>query len=97
MLSCVVVAVSDTTMREQCLCQQRPMNCAKEPSMAKNSSPSRAPKSGAQLPDNRSAKNAAEPPKTPSHRHTTASKNNVQIFKCELRREVRVHRHDENI
>ena len=25
--------------------------------------------------------------KTPSHRHMTASENNVQIFKCELRRE----------
>ena len=35
----------------------------------------------------RSAKNASEPPKTPSHRHMTASENNVQIFKCELRRE----------
>ena len=39
----------------------------------------------------RSARNASEPPKNP------ASKNNVQIFKCELRRELRVHRHDENM
>ena len=31
----------------------------------------------------RSAKNASESPKTPSHRHMTASENNVQIFKCE--------------
>ena len=45
----------------------------------------------------RSPKNASEPPKTPSHRHMTASRNNVQIFKCELRREVRVHQHVENM
>ena len=44
----------------------------------------------------RSAKNASEPPKTPSHRYLTASKNNVRIFKCELRRKVRVYRHEEN-
>ena len=25
----VVVVVSDATMREQCLCQQQPMNCSK--------------------------------------------------------------------
>ena len=70
-----------------------------EPSMAKNSSPSRAPKNWRSTPGHsrRSAKNASEPPKNPSHRHMTASKNNVQIFKCELRREVRVHRHDENM
>ena len=36
----------------------------------------------------KSAKNASEPPKTVSHRHMT---------KCELRREVRVHRHDDNM
>ena len=48
----VVIVVSEATMREQCLCQQRPINCAREPSMAKNSSPSRAPKTGAQLRDN---------------------------------------------
>ena len=60
-----------------------------EPSMAKNSSPSRAPKTGAQLQTTwRSAKNASRPPKSPSHRHMTASGNNVQIFKCELRREA---------
>ena len=35
--------------------------------------------------------------KPPSHLHMTASRNNVQIFKCELRREVRVHRHVENM
>ena len=38
----------------------------------------------------RAAENPLPPP-------LTASKNNVQIFKCELRREVRVHRHDENM
>ena len=27
----LVVVVSDATMREQCLCQQSPMNCAREP------------------------------------------------------------------
>ena len=67
-----------------------------EPSMARNSSPSRAPKTGAQLRTTwRSAKNASEPPKPTSHRHTTARRNDVQIFKCELRREVRGH--DENM
>ena len=56
--------------------------------MAKNSSPSRAPKTGAQLQTTwRNAKNASKPPKTPSHRHMTANRNNVQIFKCELRKE----------
>ena len=69
-----------------------------EPSMAKNSSPSRAPKNGAQTQTTwKSAKNASEPPKPTSHRHVTACRNNVQIFKCELRREVRVHLHDENM
>ena len=49
---CIIVVVgSEATMREQCLCHQRPMNCAREPSMAKNSSPSGAPKTGAQLRD----------------------------------------------
>ena len=45
----------------------------------------------------RSAKNASEPPKTPSHRHMTARKNNVQIFKCELRRDIRVDLHEEKV
>ena len=48
----VVVVVSDATMREQCLCQQSPVNCAREPSMTKHSSPSRAPKTRAPLQDN---------------------------------------------
>ena len=57
--------------------------------MAKNSSLSRAPKNGAQLQTTwRSVKNASEPQKTPSHRHMTACRNNVQILKCELRREA---------
>ena len=55
--------------------------------MAKNSSPSRASKNSAQLQTTwRSTKNASEPSKNPSQRHMTASKNIVQIFKCELRR-----------
>ena len=67
-----VVVVSDATMREQCSCQQRPMNCAREQSMAKNSSPSRAPKTGSTPGQAGGAqKNASEPPKTPSHRHVT--------------------------
>ena len=79
-----VVVVVDGSHQKECLRQQSPMNCAREPSMAKNSSPSRAPKNGAQLQTTwRSAKHASKPPKTPSHRHMTASKNNVQIFKCE--------------
>ena len=41
-------------------------------SMAKNSSPSRAPKTGAQLQTTwRSAKNAEKPTKSPSHRHSS--------------------------
>ena len=83
----VVVVVVDASHQKECLRQQSPMNCARKPSMAKNSSPSRAPKNDAQLQTTwRSAKHASEPPKTPSHRHMTASKNNVQIFKCETAR-----------
>ena len=59
-----------------------------EPSMAINSSPSRVPKNGAQLQTTwRSAKNASEPPKPPSHRHMTAS--NIQIFRVRTARGVR--------
>ena len=56
----------------------------------KNSSSSRAQKTGAQLRDNRkSAKNDAKCVEKPiHHRHMTASRNNVNIFKCELRREA---------
>ena len=44
--------------------------------MAKNSSPSRAPETGAQLLDNpeEREKKAKKAEKTPSHRHMTASK-----------------------
>ena len=64
-------------------------NCAREPSMAKNSSPSRARETGAQLQTTwRSAKKSSEPPKPTSRRHLTACRNNVQIFRCELRRET---------
>ena len=46
-------------------------------------------KTGAQLRDNpEERENASKPPKSPSLRHMTASGNNVQIFKCELRREA---------
>ena len=55
--------------------------------MAKNSSPSRAPKTGAQLRDDpeerekmaKKAKNPVKPPGRHKHRHMTASRNNVQI------------------
>ena len=58
-----------------------------EPSMAKNSSPSRAPKNGAQLRENpeerekrpQRPKNPIKPPGRHKHRHT-ARRNNVQIF-----------------
>ena len=54
-------------MREQCICQQSPMNCAQEPSMTKNSSSSRAPKTGAQLPDNpEERENCGKTAKSPS-------------------------------
>ena len=57
-----------------------------EPSMAKNSSPSRAPKNGAQLRKNpeerekrpKRPKNPIKPPGRHKHRHT-ARRNNVQI------------------
>ena len=69
-----------------------------EPSMAKKSSPSRAPKTGDQLRDNpEEREKCVKTAENHSHRHMTASRNNVQIFKCELRKEVRVHRHDENM
>ena len=77
-LSVVVVDVSDATMEEQCLCQQSPMNCAREPSMAKNSSPSRAPKTGAQHRDNpeernKCGKSAKNPINRPIAIHTATS------------------------
>ena len=57
-----------------------------EPSMAKNSSPSRAPKNGAQLRENpeerekrpKRPKNPVKPPGRHKHRHT-ARRNNIQI------------------
>ena len=84
----VVVVVATRADARKCLCQQSPVLIGMGSprwqrtlrhrgveKLALNSSTTR-----------RSAKNASEPPKTPSHRHMTASKNNVQIFKCELRR-----------
>ena len=98
-LRSVVVVVSETTEAMQCQRQQSPVQIGmgsprwqrtlRDRGLQKlelNSGTTR-----------RSATNASKPPKTPSYRHMTASKNNVQIFKCELRREVRVHRHDENM
>ena len=94
----VVCCCCCETATNACMSTSPQSNWQGEPSMAKNSSPSRVPKTGAQLQTIwRSAKNVKEPPKKPSHRHMTANRNNVQIFKCELRREVRVHRHDENM
>ena len=57
--------------------------------MAKNSSPSRAPKTGAQLRDNpEEREKCVKAAEKPSHRHMTACRNNVQIFNCELSREA---------
>ena len=44
---------------------KRPMKCARGPSMAKNSSPSRAPKTGAQLRDNPEEREKCEKSPTP--------------------------------
>ena len=55
----VVVVVSETAESRKCLSTKSCANWHGEPSMAKNSSPSRAPKTGAQLQTTwSSAKNA---------------------------------------
>ena len=63
----VVIVVSETTeARKMSMSTKSCANWQGEPSMAKNSSPSRAPKTGAQLRDNRrSAKNDAKSVKIP--------------------------------
>ena len=84
----VVVVVSETTEARQCLCQQSPVLIGMVSPRWQRTLRHRG------LPKLARCVKTAE---NPSHRHMTASRNNVQIFKCELRREVRVHRHDENM
>ena len=69
-------------------------NCAREPPMAKNSSPSRAPKNGRSTP-RRSAKNPSQPP-NPTALSQRAEKLS-RLSKCELRRHLRVHHQEEKL
>ena len=133
MCCCVVVVVFDAIFQAGChMSTSSEDEIVQEPSMAKNSSPSRAPKNGAPLRENpeerekktKKAEKTVKPPGRHKHRHkarrnnvqissanrawtseapsrrkyeilpkarglthersTTAHRNNVQIFKCEL-------------
>ena len=85
---CCCCCCSDDSM--MCVCPQQHSNeLAREPSTTKNSSSSRAPKTGAQLRDNRrSAKNDAKCVKNPTHRvhnwsvHDSGDELNLRHFHC---------------
>ena len=99
LLLLLVVGVLDTNLQAECLCQQTlRMKLCRSPRWQRNLHHRGFQKTGSQLRDNPEERekcvSAAE---NPSHRHMTASRNNVQIFKCGLRREVRVHHHVENM
>ena len=85
----VVVVVSETTEARQCVYPQSPVLIGMgsprwQRTLQHRGLQKLALNSGT---TRRSVKNASVPPKNPSHSHMTASRSNVQIFKCELREE----------